>query len=115
VDHERVAGFGAFDIERAGEHGRTPKIDPKPSGCGRHHWSRAYSAVLAGAGIARGKIVGASDRIGGEVRDTPVSPKDILATAYHLLGIDPKTTILDRLERPALIAGSGEVRSEILA
>jgi len=97
------------------EHGRTPKIDPKPNGCGRHHWSRVYSAVLAGAGIARGKIVGSSDRFGGEVRDTPVSPKDILATAFHLLGIDPRTTMLDRLDRPLPIAGSGEVRSELLS
>jgi len=97
------------------EHGRTPKIDPKPSGCGRHHWSRVYSAVLAGAGIARGKVVGSSDRLGGEVRDTPVSPKDILATAYYLLGIDPHTTILDRLDRPVPIAGSGDVRREFFA
>ena len=95
------------------EHGRTPKIDPKPSGAGRHHWSRVYSAALAGGGVARGKIVGASDRLGGEVRDTPVSPKDILATAYHLLGIDPHTTVLDRLNRPMPIAGSGEVRPEL--
>src|SRR5206468_9259802 len=57
------------------EHGRTPRIDSKPKGAGRHHWSRAYSAVFAGGGIARGKIVGSTDRFGGEVQDTPVSPK----------------------------------------
>jgi hypothetical protein len=97
------------------EHGRTPKIDPKPTGAGRHHWSRVYSAVLAGAGIARGAVVGSSDRIGGEVRDTPVSPKDILATAFYLLGIDPHTTVFDRLNRPVPIAGSGVLRPEVLA
>jgi hypothetical protein len=68
------------------EHGRTPKIDSKPKGAGRHHWSKAYSAVLAGGGTARGKVVGSTDRHAGEVKDTPVSPKDILASAYHLLG-----------------------------
>src|SRR5207244_119434 len=35
------------------EHGRTPRIDSKPRGAGRHHWSRVYSTVLAGGGIAR--------------------------------------------------------------
>jgi hypothetical protein len=97
------------------EHGRTPKIDSKPAGGGRHHWSRAYSAVFAGGGIARGRVVGATDRQGGDVRDTPVSPKDILATTFHLLGINPDTTIPDRQNRPVRIAGDGEVRPELLA
>jgi hypothetical protein len=97
------------------EHGRTPRIDSRPRGAGRHHWSRVYSAVFAGGGIARGKVVGASDRLGGEVSETPVSPKDILATAFHLLGIDPYTTVPDALGRPMPIAGSGAARAELLA
>jgi hypothetical protein len=96
------------------EHGRTPQIDSKPKGAGRHHWSRAYSAVLAGGGIARGRVVGRTDDIGGDVVSTPVSPKDILATAFHLLGIDPHTTVPDRLNRPVPIAGDGQVRHELL-
>jgi hypothetical protein len=97
------------------EHGRTPQIDSKPKGAGRHHWSRAYSIVLAGAGVPRGKVVGSTDKLGGDVRETPVSPKDILATAFHLLGIDPHTTITDPLGRPVPIAGSGEMRPELLS
>ncbi len=96
------------------EHGRTPLIDSKPSGAGRHHWSRVYSSVLAGGGIARGRVVGSSDRLGGEVRDTPISPKDILATAFHLLGIDPHTQVPDAQGRPFPIAGDGEMRPELL-
>jgi hypothetical protein len=96
------------------EHGRTPKIDSKPKGAGRHHWSRAYSVVLAGGGAARGKIVGATDRIGGDVTDTPISPKDVLATAYYLLGIDPETHVPDLQGRPMPIAGSGRLRPELL-
>jgi hypothetical protein len=65
-------------------------------------------------GIARGKVVGQSDAQGGDVKDTPVSPKDILATAFHLLGIDPSTTINDRQSRPHRVAGEGEVRPELL-
>jgi hypothetical protein len=96
------------------EHGRTPKIDSKPKGAGRHHWSRAYSILLAGAGVPRGEVVGSTDRLGGEVRETPVSPKDILATTFYLLGIDPHTTVTDPLGRPVPIAGSGEVRPELV-
>jgi hypothetical protein len=95
------------------EHGRTPRIDSKPKGAGRHHWSRAYSVALAGGGVARGKVVGASDRLGGEVKDLPVSPKDILASVYYLLGIDPHTTVPDQLGRAMPIAGSGAVRAEL--
>jgi hypothetical protein len=96
------------------EHGRTPQIDSKPKGAGRHHWSRVYSAALAGGGVARGKVVGQSDAKGGDVKDTPVSPKDILATAFHLLGIDPNTAIKDPQGRPHRVAGEGQVRTELL-
>lgn len=96
------------------EHGRTPQIDSAPSGGARHHWSRAYSSVFAGGGFARGRVVGATDAIGGEVAETPVSPKDMQATVYHLLGYDEATTIPDQQGRPHPIAGTGRVRPELL-
>ena len=61
-------------------------------GGGRDHWSRCYSVVMAGGGIARGRVVGRSDKIASDPLERRVSPKDILATIYHLLGIDPATT-----------------------
>jgi hypothetical protein len=96
------------------EHGRTPQIDSRPRGAGRHHWSRVYSMVLAGGGAPKGRVVGSSDRLGGDVRDTPISPKDILATSFHLLGIDPHTTVPDAQGRPMPIAGDGELRRELV-
>jgi len=96
------------------EHGRTPKIDTTRPGCGRDHWSNAYSVALAGGGTAQGKVVGKTTPDGGEVLDNPVSPKDILATTYHLLGIDPQGTVPDRFGRPNPIAGSGQLRTELL-
>ncbi|MES2791776.1 MAG: DUF1501 domain-containing protein [Planctomycetota bacterium] len=96
------------------EHGRTPKIDNVPQGGGRHHWSRVYSAAFAGGGIARGRVVGRSDESGGDVASCPVSPKDVLATSFHLLGLDPHTMIPDRLNRPLPIAGDGIVRHEMI-
>jgi hypothetical protein len=96
------------------EHGRTPLLGNAKGG-GRDHWSRAYSALFAGGGFAAGRVVGKTDRIAGDVVETPVSPKDVLATTYHLLGIDPATTIPDRQGRPLPIAGEGKVRPELLA
>lgn len=96
------------------EHGRTPQIN-KAKGGGRDHWSQAYSAIFAGGGFAKGNVVGKTDRFAGEVAATPVSPKDILATVYHLLGISPETIIHDPLNRPFPVAGAGQVRSELLA
>jgi hypothetical protein len=98
-----------------GEHGRTPQIDSAPVGAARHHWSQVYSAVLAGGGVHHGAVVGRSDAIGGEVLDTPISPKDIHATAFHLLGLDPHALMYDRQHRPYAVAGTGEVRPELLA
>jgi hypothetical protein len=97
------------------EHGRTPLIDSKPKGAGRHHWSRAYSVALAGGGVPRGKVVGCTDRIAGDVKDTPISPKDLLATALHLLGHDAEATVPDRQGRPMPVVGDGRVRPELLA
>ena len=96
------------------EHGRTPQIDSKPTGGARHHWSRAYSSVFAGGGMARGRVVGATDAIAGDVVDSPISPKDMQATAYHLLGFEESATIPDPQGRPHPIAGDGRVRSELL-
>ncbi|MGL4553776.1 MAG: DUF1501 domain-containing protein [Gemmataceae bacterium] len=97
------------------EHGRTPKIHPAAKGVGRDHWSQAYSAVLAGGGVARGRVVGKTDRIAGTVAERPVSPKDLLATTYHLLGIDPATLIADRTGRPTELVPGGEVLGDALA
>jgi len=96
------------------EHGRTPQIN-KAKGGGRDHWARAYSTVLAGAGIARGKIVGKTDKIAGDVTEKPVSPKDVLATAYHLLGYDPETTITDRTGRPMPLVQNARVVEDVLS
>lgn len=92
------------------EHGRTPRF----SGTGRDHWSRVYTTLLAGAGVKRGCVVGASDKHGGDVADRPVSPKDLQATMYHLLGIDHHTLIHDALGRPLPLV-EGNVVHEALA
>lgn len=116
-------GFSGLilDLERRGlldetlvvwmsEHGRTPKFN---NNGGRDHWARTYSIAMAGGGVAKGKLVGESDATAADVKSNPISPKDILATIYYLLGIDPLTTVPDRLSRPIPIAGTGKLRPEI--
>ena len=95
------------------EHGRTPQI-ANVQGGGRDHWSRVYSALFAGGGTARGRVVGASDKHGGDVANDPISPKDMLATMYHLLGIDHRMTVHDAQGRPLPLV-DGEVISAALA
>lgn len=68
-----------------GEFGRTPKINTRG---GRDHWPRAYSVMLAGAGVQAGMIYGTSDRVGENADENPVTPSDLVATIYHLLGMD---------------------------
>jgi hypothetical protein len=116
TDLEDRGLLGETLVACVSEHGRTPRLttSPKSRGGGRGHWSRAYSALLAGGGIARGKVVGKTDRLGADVVETPMSPKDVLATMYHLLGIDPQTTLLDRQGRPHPVSGEGQVRPELL-
>ncbi|MBL7650181.1 MAG: DUF1501 domain-containing protein, partial [Candidatus Hydrogenedentes bacterium] len=98
------------------EHGRTPKIDGKPRGAARHHWSRAYSAVMAGGGVAKGRVVGRTDESGGDVASNPFSPKDVLATSLHLLGIDhEKLTVLHNGTNRRLTDVHGHVVHDILA
>ena len=70
--------------------------------------------MFAGAGFARGRVVGATDHIAGEVTDLPFSTKDIVATLLYLLGIDPQTEIHDQFGRPFAVGGEGRVRAELL-
>jgi hypothetical protein len=77
-----------------GEFGRRPKIDwEAPWNGGRGHHGAVFSAVVAGGGFRGGHVVGASDARGEEVRDRPVSPGDLIASIYELLGIDPNAKL----------------------
>ncbi len=84
-----------------GEFGRTPSINKNVS---RDHWPHCYTTLLAGAGIKRGFVYGASDKTGSYPAENPVSPDDLAATIYHLLGIDPSTEVRSAGDRPVHIS-----------
>lgn len=96
------------------EHGRTPRLNNARGG-GRDHWSQAYTTLFAGGGIAQGRVVGRTDRHAATVTERPVSPKDALATAYHLLGIDPHTLLTDRTGRPVPLVQDAHVVTEMFS
>jgi uncharacterized protein (DUF1501 family) len=94
-----------------GDFGRTPRIN---ANAGRDHWNSCYTVLLAGAGIRAGTVFGASDRTGAVPVESPVSPGDVIATIYRLLGIRSTTQIYDSLGRPHEVVPQGRVLSEIL-
>ena len=73
-----------------GEFGRGPKVQwDAPWNGGRSHHGKCFCSVVAGGGFKGGRVVGASDDKGMEVKDRPVYPEELLASMYTLLGIDP--------------------------
>jgi hypothetical protein len=89
-----------------GEFGRTPKINDNVS---RDHWPQCYTVLLAGGGIRRGFVYGASDKQAAFPDRDGVRPDDLAATMFQLLGIDPATEIRDTADRPLLIAAGNPV------
>lgn len=84
-----------------GEFGRTPKINPT---AGRDHWSKVSCAYIAGGGIRSGQAIGATNRLGEFATERPVELQSIIATLYHNLGIDTRsTTIVDPTGRPQFL------------
>ncbi len=88
-----------------GEFGRTPTINKD---AGRDHWPRVSNALLAGGGMRVGQVIGATDRLGGEPSERPVTFGEVFATLYHNLGIDVnKTTVADLSGRPTFLVPEG--------
>jgi hypothetical protein len=69
-----------------GEFGRTPWLNTSR---GRDHYPDAWSLALAGCGIKRGVVTGATDADGVGVIEKPYNEKNLFATIFTALGIDP--------------------------
>jgi hypothetical protein len=81
------------EFGRAPQIGRTFQNSGGPGG--RDHWSNCFSVVLAGGGMPGGTVYGSSDAKGAYPADKPLTPADLTATVYRLLGIDPNTVLRD--------------------
>jgi uncharacterized protein (DUF1501 family) len=86
-----------------GEFGRTPRLNPRG---GRDHWPGCWSVLFAGARVRGGQVVGASDPIGAEPRDRPVTPAEVAASVYRGLGLDPRTPLAGPEGRPVPLSAA---------
>ena len=94
------------------EFGRTPKINKD---AGRDHWPKVFSVTLAGGGIKKGFVMGASNATATEPERDPIGPEDLATTVYHLLGIVADKELMAPGNRPIEIVDGGKVRKELLA
>jgi hypothetical protein len=83
-----------------GEFGRTPKINKD---AGRDHWAPVQAALFAGGGMTVGQVIGSTDKDAAYAVERPIHYRDVLATIYHNLGIDPHSFVRDISERPVAI------------
>jgi len=95
-----------------GEMGRSPRVN---SLAGRDHWPQCGFSLLTGGGFRKGQVYGTTDKQGGYPTSKPVSPADIVATIYQLLGIDPHLMVPDRTGRPLAIAHGGSPIWDLIA
>jgi len=93
------------------EFGRTPKIN---GAAGRDHHGRANCALLAGAGMPRGAVIGKTDAKGDSPADRPVTPSDLAATVYTALGIDPNYQYETPDGRPIRLVDGGKPLAELV-
>jgi hypothetical protein len=91
-----------------GEFSRTPRMNdggnggaPRSMGTpGRDHWGNAMFCLLGGGGLRGGQVVGSTDRLGTRPHTRPLTPSNLHATIYQVLGLDPHLQLLDPSGRP---------------
>src|SRR5690242_17598925 len=88
-----------------GEFGRTPRVNLT---AGRDHYPGAFNVALAGSGVRGGKVLGATDRLGTEVVDRPVTVPDLFCTFCRALGINPRKENQSNVGRPLPIVEGGQ-------
>ena len=95
-----------------GEFGRTPRVNGHN---GRDHWGPLCTLALAGGGLKMGQVVGESSPKAEVPKTTPIEPKHLMATIFHVLGIDPHAQYVDQSGRPQYLLpdGSASIRELI--
>ncbi|HWB00651.1 MAG TPA: DUF1501 domain-containing protein [Pirellulales bacterium] len=109
-------------VVMCGEFGRTPKMNDGgnggPAGSmgtpGRDHWGNAMSCLVGGGGVRGGQIVGSTDSRAERPKDRPLTPGDLHATIFHVLGVDPQTMLVDRAGRAIPAIANGEPIRELI-
>ncbi|MGD9646242.1 MAG: DUF1501 domain-containing protein [Pirellulales bacterium] len=111
-DLERTGLLDETLVMVSSEFGRTPKINRD---AGRDHWPRVFSVVLAGGGLKRGCLHGASNATASEPDREPVLPADLATTIYHQLGIIADKELMAPGNRPIEIVDGGKLLNTLIA
>jgi hypothetical protein len=85
------------------EFGRTPGAE---GSAGRDHHPYGFSIWLAGGGVKRGVVHGATDELGFHAAEHRHYVTDLHATVLHLLGLDPHRLALPGRKRLAVDFGT---------
>ena len=110
-DLDRTGLLDRTIVMVSSEFGRTPKINKDG---GRDHWPKVFSVALAGGGIKKGYIHGASNSTASEPERDAIGPEDLATTLYHQLGITADKELMAPGGRPIEIVDGGKVRTELL-
>ena len=95
-----------------GEFGRTPKVTyPGP---GREHWADAGCVLMAGGGLRMGQVIGETDSRAEKAKSGRITFQNIMATIYHVLGIDPRGSLQDYTGRPQYLLDDQRPVRELL-
>ena len=111
-DLERKGMLDRTLVVVSSEFGRSPKVNKD---AGRDHYPKVFSIAMAGGGIKKGYIHGASDAIAAEPADKPLTVEDMASTIYHCLGINADKRLMAPGDRPIDIVRGGHVVKDLLA
>lgn len=95
----------------SGEFGRTPRINKN---AGRDHWAPLSTLAMAGGGLRMGQVVGESDSKLYRPQSEPIRPQDLMATVFHVLGIDTKQQFFNQAGRPVFLIEDGKPIKELV-
>lgn len=94
----------------SGEFGRTPKINRN---AGRDHWAPLSTLALSGGGLKMGQVVGESDSKVTRPQTRPITPQDLMATVFDVLGIELQTQFVNQGGRPVFMVENGKPIPEL--
>lgn len=95
----------------SGEFGRTPKIN---GGAGRDHWAPLSTLALAGGGLRMGQVIGESAEKVDVPKTTAITPQDLLATVFQVMGIERRIQFTDPAGRPTYMVENGRPIKELV-
>ncbi len=95
----------------SGEFGRTPRVNKN---AGRDHWAPLSTLAMSGGGLKMGQVVGDSAPKVDVPGTKPIHPQDLMATLFHVLGLDPQLQFMSPAGRPTYMLEKGKAIAELV-